>query len=172
MQELMTIASCEMKEEDTDAQVLFWENLNDVVIKKGGKRPDFFGFMADEAGANWRAVRTVYNGGPNNKMEGRERSCLFHWEQSLQIHTVQYVVKHFQEEHKRLCRYWRSAVTEEEALSQYRYIRSWWMNGKVIDSNIPAMDCWLSWWNVRYPHWRKHFVGVSLLYGHISLHSY
>lgn len=52
----MTIVSCEMKKEDTDARVLFWEMVNKVVIYKGGNKPDFFGFMADEASANWRAV--------------------------------------------------------------------------------------------------------------------
>ena len=31
-------------------------------------------------------VRSVYNGGPANVVDGRERSCLFHWEQSLHLH--------------------------------------------------------------------------------------
>ena len=39
------------------------------------------------------AVRIVYNGGPENVMEGRERSCLFYWEQSLHIHTKQLVLR-------------------------------------------------------------------------------
>lgn len=39
---------------------------------------DFRGFMADEAAANWRAIQTIFNGGPDNMMEWRERSCLFH----------------------------------------------------------------------------------------------
>lgn len=80
MQELLTVATCEMKEEDMDAQCLFWRCINDVVGNHGFDKPDFYGFMADEAQANWNALREVYNEGKNNIMVGRERSCLFHWE--------------------------------------------------------------------------------------------
>ena len=159
----MTIASCEMKEEDTIAQALFWEQINLVMLNNGCKVPDFAGFMADEAQANWRAVRMVYNKGPDNVMDGRERSCLFHWEQSLHIHTQKHVNVKNQDEHKQICRQWRCAETAEEAESQYRFIRAWWANGKVADANIPQMDCWLSWWHIRYPHWRRQMVGVSIL---------
>ena len=76
----MTIAICEMKEEDTDAQVLFWSKLNEVMASCGHPNADFKGFMADEATPNWRAIRIGLNGGPENVMQDRERSCLFHWE--------------------------------------------------------------------------------------------
>ena len=52
-----------MKEEDTTSQLLFWEMMNDVLLKNGCLPANFKGFMADEAGANWRAVRTVFNNG-------------------------------------------------------------------------------------------------------------
>ena len=84
-----------MKEEDTTFQILFWEMMNDVVLKNGCLPANFKDFMADEAGANWRAVRTVFSNGPDNIMVGRERSCLFHWEQSLQLHTIQCVAESF-----------------------------------------------------------------------------
>ena len=92
-----------MKEEDTTSQILFWEMMYDVLLQNGCLPANFRGFMADEAGTNWRAVRTIFNDGGDNVMEGRKRSCLFHWEQSLQLHTVQCVAKSFQDEHKRLC---------------------------------------------------------------------
>ena len=149
-----------MKEEDTTTQIMFWEMMNEVLLNNGHPPADFRGFMADEAAANWRAIRTVFNGGPDNMMEGRERSCLFHWEQSLQIHTSQFVNKNFQDEHKKLCEMWRCARSENDALNMYRQIRAWWATGKVIDANIPQMDCWLSWWHVRYPRWKKHFTKV------------
>ena len=157
----MTIATCKMKEEDTKAQCIFWNSINEVVTGHGFELPDFYGFMADEAGANWCAVRTVYNGGPHNKMGEREKTCLFHWEQSLVMHTEKYVYDNFKDEHKLICRSWRCADSEEEALEKYYYIRAWWATRKVADANIPAMDCWLSWWHIRYPHWRRHIVGVS-----------
>ena len=81
------IAICKCKEEDEDSQILFWRNLNAVMECCGHDPPDFAGFMSDEAGAIRLAIGSVCNGGPQNIMEGRERSCLFHWEQSLQKHT-------------------------------------------------------------------------------------
>ena len=47
--ELLTIATCELREEDEDAQVMFWENMNLVMVEHTGKVANFFGFMADEA---------------------------------------------------------------------------------------------------------------------------
>ena len=130
-----------MKEEDTTSQTLFWEIMNDVMLRNGCLPASFRGFMANEASANWRAVRTVFNKGTNNIMVGRERSCLFHWEQSLQIHTVQCVAKSFQDEHKCLCKNWCCASSEEEATTLHRQIRGWWATGKVSNANIPQMDC-------------------------------
>ena len=45
-----------MKEEDIDAQCLYWSDLNDVVTRHGFEVPYFFGFMVDEAGANWSTI--------------------------------------------------------------------------------------------------------------------
>ena len=75
---MQTIAICEMKEEDTTLQVLFWEMMNDVLLKSGSPLTNFRGFMANEASANWQAVRKIFNNGPNIIMAGRERSCVFH----------------------------------------------------------------------------------------------
>lgn len=150
-----------MKEEDTESQMLFWNQLNLVVEQAAKVKANFFGFMADEAQANWRAVRAVYNSGTDNEMIGRERSCLFHWEQSLNIHTTKFVFKESQREHKDMCERWRTAGTKDEALAQYRTIRQWWRTGKVRDADIPAMDSWMSWWNVRIAHWGDCMVSVS-----------
>ena len=156
---MQTIAICDMRSEDSDAQSMFWEKINDVMLKNGHEPADFYGFMADEAHANWKAIRQVFNNGI--PLEGRERSCLFHWTDSLNKHTIKYVVQGFEEEHKKLCTQWRCAKSEEDATNLFRKIRGWWASRKVADANIPYMECWLSWWHVRYPHWRKHFTKVS-----------
>lgn len=153
IQELLTIATCEMKEEDTESQTLFWEMLNSTMMRHGHSPADFHGFMADEAQANWRAVRKVFNGGPDNELVGRERSCLFHWAQSLEIHTTKYVHKEHQRKHKELCEQWRVSRTKEEATLQYRVIRQWWRTGKVSDHDLAYMDSWMGWWNIRIAHW-------------------
>lgn len=160
LQELLTIATCEMKEEDEGAQVLFWEKLNAVVTKNNHNRPNFHGFMADEAQANWRAIRKVYN--QENTMDGRERSCLFHWEQSLKIHTDKYVAKEHRKRHIDLCESWRKATSREIAISVYRQIRTWWSTGKVRDNDLQYMDSWMSWWNLRIAHWGSLMSPVRL----------
>ena len=87
-QRIMTIACCDFQSEDKDAQVLFWHNLNHVMARHSIPHPNFKGFMADSAQANWNAVRIVYGSGdPKVMMEGRERTCFFHWKQSLEKHT-------------------------------------------------------------------------------------
>lgn len=75
----MVIAVCDTKEEDTVTQILFWNYLNEVLGQQGYPQADFASFVSDETRANWAAIRIVFNGGPDNMMVGRERSCLFHW---------------------------------------------------------------------------------------------
>lgn len=150
-----------MKEEDTIAQILFWENLNEVMVRTGTKVANFYGYMADEAQAGWRAVRHVFNGGVDNIMEGRERSCLFHWEQSLQHHNKAYIKKESQEKHKELCNQWRLAPTKDEANQIYNQIQGFWKSGLAIKKEITYMESWLSWWGLRIEHWAQYKGAVS-----------
>ena len=77
VQELLTIATCEMKEEETRSKVLFWEMLNQTMKHCGYPPVDFHGFMADEARANWCAISIMFNGGPTKIMEDREHHAYF-----------------------------------------------------------------------------------------------
>jgi hypothetical protein len=44
--------------------------------------------MADSSQANWNAIRIVYGSGDASiPMLNKERTCLFHWVQSLEKHT-------------------------------------------------------------------------------------
>ena len=73
MLRVMTIVCCHFQSEDKDAQIIFWKNLNHVMARHGIPLPQFQGFMADSAQANWNAVRIVYSGGdPKVAMLGRE----------------------------------------------------------------------------------------------------
>jgi hypothetical protein len=85
---VMTIAVCDMQSEDVAAQMVLWKNLNDVMGWHGVPEPKFKGFMADSAEANWNAVRVIYGSGDASiPMKDQERTCLFHWAQSLEKHT-------------------------------------------------------------------------------------
>ncbi len=144
-----------------DSQCLFWESMNDTLAKHGCDPADFFGFMADEAQANWNAVRQVFNGGKSNAMEGRERSCLFQWKQSLNQHTTKYIVAPSHATHKNMCEKWRQAQSKEAAEAEARLIRQWWRLGNCNDKNLPYMDSWLSWWEVRIAHWGSVMIPVE-----------
>jgi hypothetical protein len=86
--QVMTIAVCDMQSEDVAAQMVLWKNLNDVMAKHGVPESKFKGFMADSAQANWNAIRMIYGSGDATiPMKDQERTCLFHWAQSLEKHT-------------------------------------------------------------------------------------
>lgn len=153
VRELMTIATCEFMVEDRFAQAEFWKMLNDVVQKCGFAKPEFRGFMADEANANWLAIRTVYFGGPKNIKPSKERSCIFHWEQSMLRHTKKCIRPSFQEDHKLLCRKWRNAPNENAAENCKNEIRKFWKAGHAFAEEISALETWLSWWDNRALHW-------------------
>lgn len=152
MRSLQIIAICETKEEDCESQVQFWKSLNMVMEQCGQEPPDFAGFMSDKARANWAAIRTVYNGGPTNVLEGRERSCLFHWEQSLHKYTKKLVSIGKQREHLDMCEAWRHARKTEEANQQVKSLEKWWTLN-VSTENIRALKRWLKWWKSRIAHW-------------------
>ena len=78
VKDFLTIATCEMKEEDMRIQVLFYKILNNTMQQCGYHVANFCGFMANEVGANWCVINKIFNGGPTNIMEDRECTCLFH----------------------------------------------------------------------------------------------
>lgn len=129
----------------------------------GHDRADFSGFMANEAGANWMAIRACYNGGPDNILVGRERSCLFHWEQSLQKHTRNLVPKEKQKVHIEMCEVWRNSKSYEMASKQASTIRQWWSTGNVLTENMRRLELWFKWWEQRIVHWGSLHLSVSLI---------
>jgi hypothetical protein len=57
-------------------------------------------------------VRIVYGSGdPSIKMVDKERTCLFHWTQSLDKHTKQLIRPELQDEHKALCHQYKNATS-------------------------------------------------------------
>lgn len=87
----------------------------------------------------------VYNEGLDNVIDGSERSCLYHWDKSLHIHTREkYVNAPYQDEHKQICQQWHCIKTVKDTNSQYHFIHAWWANDKVANANLLQIDCWLS----------------------------
>lgn len=120
--------------------------------KYGHGAADFAGFMSDEAGANWNAIRTVFNGGPDNIMEGRERSCLFHWEQSLHKYVKKWIPQHLTSQHIDMCEEWRACKTIVLASQKALSIQKWWRQHLSTES-ITRVSRWFKWWEQRISHW-------------------
>ena len=154
-QRVMTISCCDFQSEDKDAQVLFWQNLNHVMARHGIPHPNFIGFMADSAQANWNAVRIVYGSGdPKVPMEGRERTCFFHWKQSLEKHTKSYIKHELQDQHRHLCLQYRNASSMSEAETRYLAIKAWWASSNCTsEEGLKHLQLWLAFWHFRYLQW-------------------
>jgi hypothetical protein len=97
--------------------------------KYGMENPNFKGFMADSAQANWNVVRIIYGSGdPKVPMENREHTCLLHWTTSLKRHTLKYIKPEMQDQHNRLYKQYKDFKTMEEAESRYLAIWAWWLS--------------------------------------------
>lgn len=114
------------------------------MVEHTGAMSNFAGFMANEAMANWLAIQAIFNDG--KEMVGKERSCLFHWKESLKLHTDRYIVSEFKDTHLAMCNKWRIATNSSDALGQFL---AWWATCKAIDKNIHKLESWLGWWHHR-----------------------
>ena len=121
--------------------------------------------MADEAQANWRVVQAIFNEGPKNNMEDRERLSLFHWVQSLQQHTRKHIKKYLFDEHVSMCEEWRTCKKRDDALVESCKIWNWWRAGGVAKegNEVIALDNWFCWWEVCIAHWGDLMSYISSL---------
>jgi hypothetical protein len=57
-------------------------------VRHGSLKPNFKGFMVDNAQANWNIIKIVYGfRDPYGRMVDKECTHLFHWSHSLNKHT-------------------------------------------------------------------------------------
>ena len=143
---VMTICVCDMKSEMADHQKQMWMSLIAVMEKHGVKDVNFARFMADSVQANFNAVREVFGSGDKTEpMFGRERTCQFHWSQTLERHTKQLIKPKLQEVHKRLCHEYRLCKTKADADATMEAIRAWWFSlGVASEGGLKELNDWLS----------------------------
>jgi hypothetical protein len=56
-----------------------WTKLIEMMLKHMFSKPNFKGFMVDNAQANWNFIKIVYGSrDPFIKMVNKECTCLFH----------------------------------------------------------------------------------------------
>jgi hypothetical protein len=86
------------------------------MARHGVPEPKFKGFMADSAQANWNAIRVIYGSGDTTiSMKDQERTCLFHWAQSLEKHMKADIHADLQYQHQQLCRQYKNAASASES---------------------------------------------------------
>ncbi len=95
---IMSIAICDMQLEDTEAQCILWKKLNAIVLKKGVRNPN--------------GTRD-----PIVKLIDKECTYFFHWTQSLDMHTKQFIALKFQDQHTTFCYNYKKAKSLEGANS-------------------------------------------------------
>jgi hypothetical protein len=166
----MTIAICDMQSEDAAAQMVLWKNLNVVMARHDIPEPKFKGFMADIAQANWNAVRVIYGSSDATiPMKDQERTCLFHWAQSLEKNMKADIRADLQHQHRQLCRQYKNATSESE--TRYLAIRTWWLSsGATTEQGLSRLELWLAFWHFRYRQLGGFMQLVSLLL-FITLHT-
>ena len=143
---VMTIACYDFQSKDKDVQIIFWKNVNHVIARHGVLLPQFQGFMADSAQANWNAIQIVYGSGdPKVPMLGQEHICYFHWIQSLEKHIKQYIKHNLQDQYKHLCLQYRNAISMDEVETRYFAIKAWWtLFGAISENGLRHLELWLA----------------------------
>jgi hypothetical protein len=103
--------------------------LNEMMLRHEFPKPNFKGFMANNAQANWNVVKIVYGfQDPSIRMVDKEHTCLFHWNHSLNKHTKQLIKLELQDEHKAFCHQYKNAKSHGDVDSHYVFICSWWLS--------------------------------------------
>src|SRR5665811_2292182 len=87
-------------------------------------------------------------------MVDQERTCLFHWAQSLDKHTKADIRADLQDQHRLLCKQYKNATSQDEAETRYRAIRAWWLSsGATTTQGQNRLELWLAFWHFRYRQW-------------------
>lgn len=97
-------------------------------MKIGVPKVKFEGFIVSNAHANWIATRKVYgDGNVLIPLEGRERTCIFHWSANLDKKTQKHIWPPIQHQHMQFIKDYRDAKHMEEVNIKYQVIHSWWL---------------------------------------------
>ena len=141
-----------------------WRSMLLVLDQHGVKNVNFKGFMADSAHANFNAVRKIFGSGDKNvSMDGKERTCQFHWSMALDRYTKQLIKPELQGRHIELCNdYWKCRLKADDD-SVMVAIKTWWFSsGACFESAMKDLTSWLDFWHFRYEQWGSHISEVLL----------
>jgi hypothetical protein len=108
--------------------------------------------MADNAQANWNAIWVIYGSGDAAiPIKDQERTCLFHWTQSLEKHTKANIRADLQDQHRLLCKQYKNAASPAESKTRYLAIKAWWLSsGATTIQGLSQLKLWLAFWHFGY----------------------
>lgn len=139
-----------------------WLSVLNILEKHGVTNVNFKGFMVDSAQTNINAVRSIF-GLVNSKepMEGKERSCQFHWAMALDQYTKQIIKPELQQVYLKLCHDYRKSQTKSDANTALAAIKAWWFSfGAVAKSSLKELHNLINFWHFRYHQWDSHISKV------------
>ena len=130
----------------------------------GIENVNFKGFMAYSAQENFNAIRKIFGSGNKSiPMEGKERTCQFHWSMALNRHTKQLIKPELQEKHIELCHEYRRCTCKADADLVLAALKAWWFSfGACSENSLKELTCWIDFWHFRYEQWGSHISEVWL----------
>jgi hypothetical protein len=86
---------------------------------------------------------------PYQQFPNKERTCLFHWVQSLELHTNRLIQGlHLWAKHMELCKNYKKSKTLAKANAKFEVIRSWWHSFcESLSIDLEELNHWLSFWH-------------------------
>ena len=146
---VMTICVCDMKLEMTEHQKQMCRLLLVVMKQHGCNKVEFVGFMADNAHANFNAVREIFSSGDETLSTiGKESTCQFHWLMALDQHTRQHIKLELQAMYKRLCHEYQKCRSKAAANTAMKAIKaSWFSSVEVSEKGLKEMNDWMNFWH-------------------------
>ena len=85
LRKLVALVKVELESEKGEYQAIIWRTLNEALKKQSGNPNEVFdpaGWMADEMGGNWNAIKDVYG----EDALTRVASCMLHFKSNRNIH--------------------------------------------------------------------------------------
>ena len=159
---VMTICVCDMMCEMANAQEQMWISMLALLKCHGIENVNFKGFMADSVQANFNAIRKIFGSGDKSiSMEGKERTCQFHWSMALDWHTKQLIKPELQSKHIELCHEYRRCTSKADADLALAALKArWFSSGACSKSSLKELTSWIDFWHFRYEQWRSHISEV------------
>jgi hypothetical protein len=102
--------------------------------------------MADNAQANWNAIRVIYKSEDAAiPMKDQQRTCLFYWTQLLEKHTKADIRADLQYQHRLLYKQFKNVASLAEFETRYLAIRLWWLSFRATTvQGLSRLELWLA----------------------------